>query len=127
MPAEWPLLDDWLYGVDLFNRFYFWEAHEAWEALWASAPKGSSQRLLLQGLIQSAAALLKTHMGVLAGARVLSSEGLAKLREVGTSNAMLLGLDIAATERAFAQYWQPLESGRLPAIDSAVPLLRLDC
>jgi hypothetical protein len=30
-PEEWRTLDDGLYGVDLFNRFYFWEAHEAWE------------------------------------------------------------------------------------------------
>src|ERR1035437_2234874 len=36
-PEEWRTLDDWLYGVDLFNRFYFWEAHEAWEGLWAAA------------------------------------------------------------------------------------------
>ena len=25
---EWRTLDDWLYGVDLFNRFYFWEAQD---------------------------------------------------------------------------------------------------
>src|SRR5437762_2797351 len=32
---DWPQLDAWLFGVDLFNAFYFWEAHEAWESLWA--------------------------------------------------------------------------------------------
>jgi len=35
--------DDWrdchsfLYGIDLFNRGYWWEAHEAWEAVLLAA------------------------------------------------------------------------------------------
>ena len=81
----WRSLQDWLYGVDLFNRFYFWEAHEAWEGLWASVPRGSPPSLLLQGLIQIAAALLKTHMRVPAGARVLCTEGLDKIRCVAAT------------------------------------------
>src|SRR5262249_49365822 len=66
---EWRTLDDWLYGVDLFNAFYFWEAHEAWEGLWAAAGRDSAPALMLQGLIQIAAALLKTHLQVREGAR----------------------------------------------------------
>src|SRR3989442_10005817 len=27
----------YLYAIDLFNHGYYWEAHEAWEALWHAA------------------------------------------------------------------------------------------
>ena len=93
------LLDDWLYGVDLFNRFYFWEAHEAWEGLWAVAERHGAPSLLLQGLIQIAAALLKTHMGALAGACSLSAEGLAKLRRAAASQPIAARARPAGTLR----------------------------
>lgn len=122
---EWRTLDDWLYGVDLFNRFYFWEAHEAWEGLWAVAERDSSPSLLLQGLIQIAAALLKTHMGVLAGARSLSADGLEKLRRAAASRPTLLGLDLEDTAARFAAYFARLASDELPRIAPDVPVLRL--
>lgn len=122
---EWRTLDDWLYGVDLFNRFYFWEAHEAWEGLWAVAERNHAPSLLLQGLIQIAAALLKTHMGVLAGACSLSAEGIAKLRRAAALQPTLLGLDLADTAARFATYFSPLASDELPQITPAVPVLRL--
>ncbi len=46
-------------GTDLFNHGYFWEAHEAWEAPWQREPKGTPERLYLQGLIRLAATALK--------------------------------------------------------------------
>lgn len=125
VPDEWRDLDDWLYGVDLFNRFYFWEAHEAWEGLWAAAPRQSPPALLLQGLIQIAAALLKTHLGVLAGARLLSVEGLAKLRRVAAQQPVLLGLDVVDALTRIDAYFAPTAHDVLPAIDARVPLLRL--
>ena len=121
----WRTLDDWLYGVDLFNRFYFWEAHEAWEGLWAVAERDSAPALLLQGLIQIAAALLKTHMGVLLGARSLSAEGLAKLRRAAALQPTLLGLDLEDTAARFAAYFARLASDELPPIAPDVPVLRL--
>jgi len=122
---EWRTLDDWLYGVDLFNRFYFWEAHEAWEGLWAAVKRDTAPALLLQGLIQIAAALLKTHMGVLLGARTLSTEGLDKIGRAGRWQPTLLGLDVRETAAAFATYFAPLGRGELPSIGPQVPLLRL--
>ena len=122
---DWRSLDDWLYGVDLFNNFYFWEAHEAWEGLWAAATRGTAPALLLQGLIQIAAALLKTHMAVVSGGRILSTEGLDKLRRAAALQPMLLGLDLPETVRAFAAYFAPLERDDLPVIGVEVPLLRL--
>ena len=52
-----------LYGVDLFNYRYFWEAHEAWESMWHFADDGSQIKDLLQSLIQCAASVLQHHMG----------------------------------------------------------------
>lgn len=124
-PEQWRTLDDWLYGVDLFNGFYFWEAHEAWEGLWASAARESAPRLMLQGLIQIAAALLKTHSGVAAGARILSGEGLEKLRRATTTHSTLLGLDLHEVTESFARYFAPVQRNELTVIGPDVPILRL--
>ncbi|HVM95771.1 MAG TPA: DUF309 domain-containing protein [Candidatus Acidoferrales bacterium] len=117
--------DEWFYGVDLFNAFFFWEAHEAWESLWASAADPSPQRFLFQGLIQIAAALLKAHMNVAAGARRLSYEGCTKLALAGEAQPQLLGLDVLVTEARFRAYFAVLDSGRLPQIGPDVPALLL--
>jgi len=124
-PEDWRDLEPWLSGVDLFNDFYFWEAHEAWEVLWVSTPRGEPPSLLLQGLIQIAAALLKTHMHTLNGARILSSEGLDKLCRAGEHSRVLLGLEIPVTIDAFSAYFSPLQAGQLPRVDESVPVLRL--
>ena len=123
-PQDWQALEDWLYGVDLFNHFFFWEAHEAWEGLWAVAPRATPPSLVLQGLIQIAAALLKTHMQVIAGARVLSAEGLKKLREVAPVEPRLLGLDLGDVADRFAVYFAALRRDELPVIAPGVPVLR---
>ena len=122
-PEEWRTLDDWLYGVDLFNAFYFWEAHEAWEGLWATAERDSARALLLQGLIQIAAALLKTHMRVFAGAQILSNQGLDKLRRAADMQAQLMGLDVAHVVQQFTTYWVPLGHQLLPIVGADVPAL----
>ena len=122
---DWRALDDWLYGVDLFNHFYFWEAHEAWEGLWAACEPGAAPRLLLQGLIQIAAALLKTHAGAMGGARALSEDGLKKLRRVTAMHPHLLGLDVGTVTEEVAAFFARVGEGRLPPIDLHVPVLRL--
>ncbi len=30
-PEDWRSCPDYLYGIDLFNHGFYWEAHEAWE------------------------------------------------------------------------------------------------
>ena len=124
-PQEWRKLDDWLYGVDLFNRFYFWEAHEAWEGLWAALPRESAPALMLQGLIQIAAALLKAHMGVPLGARALATEGLDYLRRAAAVYPTLLGLDLRDVIERFSRYLAPLDRNELPALGPEVPVLQL--
>lgn len=124
-PATWRALPEWLYGVDCFNAFFFWEAHESWEALWAAAPRDSVPARLLQGLIQIAAALLKIHLGSLAGATTLSREGTDKITACAAACPTLLGLDVRATSIQFTHYFRPLSERTLPPLDATVPRLVL--
>jgi Domain of unknown function (DUF309) len=43
--------DAFLWGLDLFNHGYYWEAHEAWEGLWQVADRDGMLRTLFKGLI----------------------------------------------------------------------------
>lgn len=81
-PEMWKQNEDYLYGVDLYNFAYWWEAHEAWEGLWHQAE--DTYRLFLQGLIQVSASLIKYHMRMLRPLRTLSTAGRTKLQQVVT-------------------------------------------
>jgi len=58
-----PLLasEDFLWGEDLFNHGYYWEAHEAWEGLWQIAE--GNNKLFLKGLILLSASGVKVREG----------------------------------------------------------------
>ena len=79
-PDMWRQNEAYLYGVDLYNFSYWWEAHEAWEGLWHQTE--DTYRLFLQGLIQLSASLIKHHMRMLRPLRTLSTAGRDKLRQV---------------------------------------------
>ena len=55
-PARHPALR---YGIALNDAGYFWEAQEVLEAVWAAAPQGGRERILLRACIQVANANLK--------------------------------------------------------------------
>lgn len=124
-PEDWRQLTAWLWGVDLFNAFYFWEAHEAWEGLWAVKPRGDVSGVFLQGLIQISAALLKIHLRSIGGAAALSGEGLGKLESAAGRSPVLLGLDLRQTRAEFQEYFRPLAVRTLPPLDASVPALVL--
>ncbi|GAC1519655.1 MAG: hypothetical protein NVS3B10_21310 [Polyangiales bacterium] len=66
-------------GARLFDERRFFEAHEAWEARWL-VEQNEARRLLLQGLIQIAAAFHKlVDKDAPEPARSLFDKGLAKL------------------------------------------------
>ena len=71
--------NDFLYGVDLFNAAYWWEAHVYFERLWAET-SSADDREFLQGLIQLAAALVRRRAGSAAGDAKLTAKALEKLR-----------------------------------------------
>ena len=55
--------DVFLWGLDLFNHGYYWEAHEAWEGLWQVVDRGGPSRMLFKGLILLSAAGVKIREG----------------------------------------------------------------
>lgn len=67
-----------LYGVDLFNHGYYWEAHEAWESLWHACQRRGEAADFLKGLIKLAAAGVKAREGRPHGVR----RHLARAREL---------------------------------------------
>ncbi len=95
--TPWTEDTEWLWGLDLFDQRYWWEAHEAWEAIWHQVPRGSPFGELLQGLVQVCAALLKAHLGSQAAAERLlgrASERLVRVVAAGPEHAR--GLDLEA-------------------------------
>src|SRR4051812_27474196 len=67
--------DSWHYrlGLDLFNQGYYWEAHEAWEALWHICGRRGTLATFFKALIQWAVVGVKARQqcpeGVLAHAQ----------------------------------------------------------
>ena len=109
-PQLWRQNEDYLYGVDLYNFAYWWEAHEAWEGLWHEAE--DTYRLFLQGLIQVSASLIKYHMRMLRPLRTLSTAGRDKLRQVVVecedADGNYMGIDLPAFLDTIDAFFTPL-------------------
>jgi hypothetical protein len=59
VPARHPALR---YGITLNDSGYFWESQEILETVWAAAPQGGRERILLRACIQIANANLRLRM-----------------------------------------------------------------
>jgi hypothetical protein len=79
---QWQECTEYLYGADLFNRAFLWEAHEAWEVVWIDAGKSTEPAEFVQGLIQISAALLRSHLGTPRGAENLVTKARTRLQRV---------------------------------------------
>jgi hypothetical protein len=84
VPARHPALR---YGIALNDSGYFWEAQEILEAVWAAAPQGGRERILLRACIQIATANLRLRMGKQNAAARLLSEALTELDRLGARQA----------------------------------------
>ena len=125
---DWRLNEDYLYGIDLYNYHFYWEAHEAWEGLWLASVKRSSEHMFIQGLIKMGAALLKVRMAGyqiqdLIGARTLSKSGMDLLSKAGVTKFM--GLDIGSYVEEYHNYISPIFDDVIPSIDGGTPRLLL--
>jgi hypothetical protein len=103
----WAAHPGYLFGVDLYNHGFPWEAHEAWEGPWRLAPRESPERVFLQGLIQCSAAVVKALAGQPAGVASLTGTALPLLERVaGMCGPRYMGMDdipeFVADFRAFA-------------------------
>ncbi|NOT31125.1 MAG: DUF309 domain-containing protein [Planctomycetes bacterium] len=105
-PERWGESAPYLWGADLYNHGFLWEAHESWEGLWHVSKPNRIQALFLQGLIQCAAAWLKIAMAQPQGLARLSALALEKLEVVArASGGDYMGLDLDVFHpavRAFA-------------------------
>lgn len=79
VPARHPALR---YGLALNDAGFFWECHEILEAVWAAAPQGGRERILLRACIQIANANLKLKMKRPHAAARLFGDALACLDEL---------------------------------------------
>ncbi len=97
-PEDWRASVDYLYGIDLFNHGFYWEAHEAWEGLWVACGRRGATATYLQALINLAAAGFKARWGNARGMRANARtalelfEAAARYREV--EHQRYMGLDI---------------------------------
>jgi hypothetical protein len=105
-PELWQESPSYLYGCDLYNHGYWWEAHEAWEGLWRLCDRESLQFHHLQGLIQVSVAHLKLHMNNRRGARRLLDRADKHLHAVfaRVGDERFMGLDLRAWHGAVHAY-----------------------
>lgn len=101
-------------GVAHFNAGEYWEAHEAWEALWLEAY--DDHKRWLQGLIQYAAALFHFERGFFAS-------GFQRLMHTATEkvagyDGTTHGMDWPALQDALAPW---IDYGRAVAAGAAFP------
>ena len=58
-PAVGDLAQMHRWAIDLFNHGYYWEAHEAWEAIWIALGRRGAQADFIKALIKLTAAGVK--------------------------------------------------------------------
>lgn len=115
--ATWRQNETWLYAIDLFNHGYYWEAHEAWEALWHAAGRKGPTADFLKGLIKLAAAGVKAREGRPPGVRRHALRAVELLS--AAPSAICFGIDVAGTMNAAKKIADQAEmlvrsNGRLP-------------
>lgn len=107
------------HGAALFDRGYYWEAHEAWERLWQTHRGGTPERARLQGLIALAAAGVKVRQGQQAGVRRHARRAMDFFRRSGDTALAAYAARIDAAPPA-----QPASDDG-PEVVFAAPLPRL--
>ena len=88
VPARHPALR---YGLALNDAGYFWEAQEVLEAVWAAAPQGGRERILLRACIHIANANLRLRMQKSHSAARLFGDALAELKALISRKAVAGG------------------------------------
>jgi hypothetical protein len=88
VPARHPALR---YALALNDRGYFWEAQEVLEAVWAAAPQGGRERILLRACIYIANANLRLRMQREHSAARLFGDALGELRALSSRKAAPAG------------------------------------
>lgn len=117
-PHRWSDSDEYLYGVDLFNHGFYWEAHEAWESLWLAAGRRGPTATWLKALIKLAASIVKLREGSSIGAlrHALRVQQLLEAFETTASEGVVryCGIEVAVVAEITRQVIVVAERGPLP-------------
>src|SRR6202171_676393 len=113
VPARHPALR---YGLGLNDSGFFWESHEILEAVWAAAPQGGRERILLRACIQIANANLRLRMLKPRAAARLLGDALGELKALGLRKAVAGG-------DGFADGFPTAALAEVPGATLAQPLL----
>ena len=104
-PNDWGSCAPYLFGVDLYNAGYLWEAHEAWESLWHVSKHDRPQAQFIQGLIQCTAAALKVRMRQPVGVERLGAQGTERMESTALAvTPHYMGLDILSFIEDFREF-----------------------
>ena len=93
-PEEWRTLEPWLHGVDLYNGGFFWEAHEALEALWMAAGRTTPHARFVRGLILISAGCLNRDLGKSGGGKRQAALGVRHLESVLPRHPVYMGVAV---------------------------------
>lgn len=93
-----------LWGLDLLNHGYYWEAHEAWEGLWQVADRDDLSRMLFKGLILLSAAGVKIREGKYAAAVRHAGRAAALLRRLAKMPDHAFECALGMSPAALAEY-----------------------
>ena len=125
-PKEWKQNVAYLFGVDLYNNAFWWEAHEAWEAVWHTTDKDSAYGQFLQGLIQIAAAFIKWHSHEGIGMTKLYALGIMRLEFTAKKFPDFMGLDLKMhLEKLKNHFAEVLKGGTWPDAIAGYPFILL--
>jgi len=105
-PQHWRECRAYLRGIDLFNHGFYWEAHEAWEAVWNAAGREGVIADFIKGLIKLTAACVKAREGSAIGVARHATRGDRLFRSVqstaGTESS-IMGLSLPALQAIAGQ------------------------
>lgn len=88
--------ENYLYGIDLFNNGFYWEAHEEWEGVWNVHNKEGTQADFLKALIKICATGVKLRVSHFDGAKTHSITAKKMFDEIKeyTNEDFYAGLDL---------------------------------
>lgn len=128
-PLRWRESAEYLFGIDLFNARYFWEAHEAWEGLWHALGRRGPYAATLEGMIQIAAAHIKSEEGRMTGVAILSKKAFARFESSVAEfqgNPRVMGVDLfLLRDRSCAYFDACMAAGDVPR-DRPFPYISVD-
>ncbi|MBI4124829.1 MAG: DUF309 domain-containing protein [Deltaproteobacteria bacterium] len=96
-------------GMECFRRGEYFEAHEAWEAIWLKDRHSESGRML-KGLILYAAALLKQQQGQPGPAQRMAKSALEKFKGLDPKTGIRWGLDLKKWETEIEDFLNTLQT-----------------